>query len=265
MDSVRPNDAATSIVRASPRRNYPRALKAIARLARNTTDTTQVFEIIHALAGDNLQRTYRRMVADPVGAELIRSRSHLKPLLMDRTGLAQLPEGSLGRAYLAFMVEGELTADGLEAAQDDARVNDPPAEVDPDPELEYVAERLVEQHDLWHVLTGYGRDATGELANLWFSYGQFRQLGMGFIAFMGSLDGPPTRRFWRFMHRAHMRGRRARNLVACRIEDLLDAPLDRVRQELGVGDPLDVHRGGILTGNRRAEGIGRGQRNLSPR
>ena len=124
---------------------------------------------------------------------------------------------------------------------------------------------LVGQHDLWHVLTGYGRDDTGELANLWFSYGQFRQLGMGFIAFMGSLDGPPTLRFWRFMRRAHVRGRSARNLVACRLEDLLDAPLDRARRELGVGEPLDVHRGGILTGNRRAEGIGRGERCRSPR
>jgi ubiquinone biosynthesis protein COQ4 len=219
-----------------------------------------VFEIIHALAGDNLERTYRRMVADPVGAELIRTRSRLDPLLSDRAHLASLPEGSLGRAYLAGMVPGELTAGGLEAAQDAARVNDPKVEVDPDPDREYVAERLVEQHDLWHVLTGYGRDDTGELANLWFSYGQFRQLGMGFIAFMGSLDGPPTARFWRFMHRAHVRGRRAKNLVACRLEDLLDAPLERARRELGVGDPLEVHPGGILSGDRRAEGIGRGER-----
>jgi ubiquinone biosynthesis protein COQ4 len=259
MDSVRPNDAATEIVPGAPARDWWRAIKAIARLARNTDDTTQVFEIIHALAGDNLERTYRRMAADPVGAELIATRSSLNRILLDRARLAAMPEGSLGRAYLAFMIEGEITADGLKAAQEDARINDRPSP-DLDPDRAYVGQRLVEQHDLWHVLTGYGRDDTGELANLWFSYGQFQQLGMAFMAFMGTLDGPKTAPWWRFMNAARVRGLRARNLVACRIEDLLETPLDEARRQLKVGLPLEVHPGGILTGNRRAEGIGRGPR-----
>jgi ubiquinone biosynthesis protein COQ4 len=259
LESVRPSAAATAIVKTDQGRDWWRALKAIAGLARNTEDTSQVFEIIHALAGNNLERTYRRMARDPVGRALIDERASLNAILMDRPRLAAMPEGSLGRVYLQFMVEGEITADGLEAAQDAARANDEP-EPDPDPEREYVAQRLVEQHDLWHVLTGYGRDDTGELANLWFSYGQFRQLGMAFIAFMGCLDGPRSLRFWRFMRSALRRGRRARNLVACRIEDYLERPLDEARRELGVRLPHEVHPEGIYTGNRRHEGIGRGPR-----
>ena len=241
------------------KRDWPRAVKALVRLAVHTEDTTQVFEILHALSGDCLDRTFERARALPAGQALIRTKPSLNVLLSDRGHLAASSEGSLAREYLRFMTEGEITAEGLIGAQDAIRPDDPESQ-GRDPDRFYIERRLVEMHDLWHVLTGYGRDDTGELANLWFSFGQFGQLGMGFIAFMGTLDGPARPSWFRFMRRAYLRGKRARFLVATPMEQMLELPIDDARRALGISLPLDAHPDGILTGNRAQEGIGRGGR-----
>lgn len=243
---------------ASPKREWWRAIKAIGRLARNTEDTTQVFEIIHALSGDCLQRTYERALSLPEGQRLIREKPSLNALLENRDRLGAMREGSLGREYLRFMIEGEITANGLIGAQDAVRPNDDVPEHDPNPDRFYVERRLVEMHDLWHVLTGYGRDDTGELANLWFSFGQFGQLGMGFIAFMGTLDGPARPSWYGFMRAAYRRGRSAKFLVATPMEQMLELPIAEARACLDILPPLQAHPAGILTGNRSETGIGRG-------
>jgi len=95
-----------------------------------------------------------------------------------------MPEGSLGREYFEFMNRARITSDGLVAAPD-SRV-DPNANVELDDARAYVSDRLRDTHDLWHVLTDYGADDAGEIANLWFSVGQFGNPGMAFIAFFGN-------------------------------------------------------------------------------
>ncbi len=247
----------SAVVVASPQRQWWRALKAIARLAFNTEDTTQVFEIIHALDGNNMERVYKRVRKTPDGERLLREKPSLNALLCNGPWLAAQAEGSLARLYLQFMTDGGITPEGLLAAQEAAAVHDTPIENE-DADREYLGLRLIEMHDLWHVLTGYGRDDTGELANLWFSYGQFGQLGMGFIAFLGTLDGPKRRGWYRYMRNAYRRGRQAKFLVATRMEELLPLPIDDARTLLGVSLPRDAHPNGMLTGNRAHEGIGRG-------
>lgn len=247
-----------AVVVASPQRQWWRALKAIVRLAIKTEDTTQVFEIIHALEGDNMERVYKRMRKSPDGERLLREKPSLNTFLCDGQWLAAQPEGSLARLYLQFMTEGGITPEGLLAAQEAAAVHDMTALEEEDPDRAYIGRRLVEMHDLWHVLTGYGRDDTGELANLWFSYGQFGQLGMGFIAFLGTLDGPRHRSWFRYMRRAYRRGRTAKFLVATPMEELLPLPIDQARKALNVAPPQDAHPHGMLTGNRAQTGIGRG-------
>jgi ubiquinone biosynthesis protein COQ4 len=248
----------STLIVASPRRQWWRAIKAIVRLAINTEDTTQVFEIIHGLGGDNMERVYKRMRSLPDGQRLLRAKPSLNALLCNGPWLESQPEGSLARVYLKFMTDGGITPEGLLAAQEAAAVHDKTPLVEEDADRFYIGQRLVEMHDLWHVLSGYGRDDTGELANLWFSYGQFGQLGMGFIAFMGTLDGP--RHFWwiRYMRRAYRRGHAAQFLVATPMEEMLSLPIDEARQRLGVSLPRDAHPNGMLTGNRSKTGIGRG-------
>ena len=116
------------------------------------------------------ERTFSRVLADPVGRRLLDEERSLLPVLSDLEFLAALPEGSLGREYARFMEEEELSVtDFAEASL--ASMS----------ELDYgdrrawtLAQRLRDMHDLIHVVSGYGRDLLGEMAVLSFSSGSRR-------------------------------------------------------------------------------------------
>lgn len=232
------------------------AFKALVGLAQDTDRTDHVFTIISALTGDSFERTYQAFIKTPHGQKLLGERPSLAAALSDEARLAAMPEGSLGREYLEFMKEGGLTANGLMAAQD-ARL-DPHATFDLDPDRRYVADRLRDQHDLWHVLTGYGCDNTGEIANLWFSVGQFGNPGMAFIAFFGTVSGKfDVKLGWaRYCARAYERGKRAARLVSEPVEEMLELPIDEARRRLGIDPPRRAHPEGIRRGDRKDGQLG---------
>lgn len=248
-------DAATDTARHRPV-ELGLAFKALVGLARDTERTDHVFTIISALTGDSFERTYQAFINTENGQKLLRERTSLAAILSDMERLEAMPEGSLGREYAAFMTKGGLTANGLMSAQD-ARV-DPHATFDLDPDRRYVADRLRDQHDLWHVLTGYGCDNSGEIANLWFSVGQFGNPGMAFIAFFGTIGGKlDVRLGWpRYCARAYERGRKAARLVSQPIEDMLELPIDEARRRLGIDPPRAAHPEGIRRGDRRDGQLG---------
>lgn len=235
---------------------WGKALRALLTLARDTGRTDQVFTIISALTGNSFERTYQAFIRTAHGQRLLRERPSLMARLSDRDALAAMPQGSLGREYLRFMEEGKLTADGLVDAQTTG--TDPNEALDLDEDRRYVADRIRDQHDLWHVLTDYGCDDTGEIANLWFSVGQFGNPGMAFIASFGTLDGLRVSRVaWpRYCFRALMRGIQARRLVSEPVEELLDLPIDEARRRLGIALTRDVHPEGVRSGYRRNAELG---------
>jgi ubiquinone biosynthesis protein COQ4 len=172
-------------------------------------------------------------MADPTAAEILEQRRSLLPVLSDRERLRALPEGSLGRQYALFMDAERITADGLEAA---SLVNQSEFY---DERARCLSDRLRDMHDLWHVVTGYGRDLVGEAALLAFTYGQTRNRGVGFIVAIGAL------KFWqegrrdvaRVVYDGWRRGRRAAFLPAADWEALLARPLERIRRELRIEPP----------------------------
>jgi ubiquinone biosynthesis protein COQ4 len=98
-------------------------------------------------------------------------------------------------------------------------------------------ERLRDMHDLWHVVSGYGRDLVGEASLLTFTFAQTWNPGVGFIAAVAYLrigDVPGARGLLR---EAFRRGRRAAWLPGEDWEALLALPLDEVRSRLRVGRP----------------------------
>jgi ubiquinone biosynthesis protein COQ4 len=232
------------------------ALRALVGLARDTRRTDHVFTIISALSGNSHERTYQSFKKSPHGQRLLAERPSLAKFLADHEQLRAMPEGSLGREYLKFMERARITSDGLMAAQE-ARV-DPNATVEIDERRQYVGDRLRDMHDLWHVLTEYGADDTGEIANLWFSVGQFGNPGMAFIAFFGMIGGKPGLRLeWpRYCYRAYVRGRRAARLVEEPVEEMLALPIDEVRRRLRIAPTPRVHPEGIRTGYRRNGQLG---------
>src|SRR5580658_4289601 len=89
-----------------PHYDVPRATRALSALLRDPDDLPQVFTLIESMSGTAPHRLYLGMKRSATGARLLREQPDIVPILSDRERLRALPEGSLGRAYLAF-VESE--------------------------------------------------------------------------------------------------------------------------------------------------------------
>ncbi len=210
------------------------AMKAMGRLLRNPEATEEVFVIVRALAGDAIERGLRRFRTTPHAERILGQQQSLLDVLANREYLRGLPEGSLGRTYLKFMEDGNITAEGLKAASDIEG-----GERFEDPELEIYGLRLRDQHDLWHAVSGYGRDVAGEACLLAFTYAQTKNRGIGFIAFMGALKLRKTfgNDIFASMNQAYKMGKSAAWLPAQMWEDLLELPVDEVRRKLNLAMP----------------------------
>ena len=211
------------------------AFRALWRLALDNDDTTQVFKIVDALRGRSDLRNVERMRESAIGRAILTERRSLIEVLANRERLRLLPDRSLGRGYLAFMESEGLTADGLAAAADEGY-----QQRSFDPEIRTFADWARDSHDLWHVLTGYGRDPLGELCLLGVLYSQIRNPGTAFIALLGLLQVPfeyPGAPSIRAVIQGFSIGRRAQWMIAQDWEALLALPIDEVRAQLGLDRP----------------------------
>jgi ubiquinone biosynthesis protein COQ4 len=239
---------------------WRRAARALRELINDTSRTDLAFEVTYALGGNSGERLFQRFLARADGQRLLAERPALLAALADREALGALPAGSLGRAYLDFLRGGELSAEGLvEASEMPQRPQDVGAD------RQWFFDRLRDNHDLWHVLTGYGRDEAGEAANLAFTLGQTGDTGVAFMVLAAAWIGgmapeispEGVRRGWfhwqRYLYQAWRRGRRAAFLPAVRFEELLREPLEEVRRTVGIEPAEVVHPDGIIVGNRSDE------------
>lgn len=205
--------------------------RAIRALVRDPDDTGQVFRVIRAFSDRAIERQLARFQSTPEGKRILAEERSLLARLDDRAGLEALPAGSLGRAYAEFTRLEQISPAGLVEASLEA----PPDEVALSPERRLFAERLRDSHDLWHVVTGYGRDLIGEAALLAFTYRQTRNPGIGLIVlaawWKAGRDLPGGRALIRDGLR---RGSRAAWLPGADWEALLARPLDEVRRVLAI-------------------------------
>jgi len=208
-----------------------RAVSAVRTLLRDPNDTSQVFQLIEALQGPTPKHLRTRFEGSRTGARLLAERPRLLTRLSDRTALAALPEGSLGRAYLAFMDRGALTADGLVEASEVMHAASAGDEVG-----EWIGDRMRDTHDLWHVVTGYRDDLVGEVSLLAFTFAQTGTRAMGLLAAVGysRMTDPDHRRL---VVDGLFRGLRAAWLPGAPWEELLAEDLAVVRTRLRVGPP----------------------------
>ena len=221
---------------ASPPMRLRAALAALRQLIANPEDTQRVFEVIRAMAGPALARGLRRFRQTEAGQRMLKERRNLLRTLRDREALAGLPDGSLGRAYHKFVYAERLTADELVAASTEG---DPHAYDFDDRDLAWYGERVRDQHDLWHVVTQYGRDPLGEACLLAFTWAQTRNRGVALIAVAAAWKLSRALGFGalRAMWQGLQAGRHASWLPAQEWEALLRLPVVEVRRLLGVASP----------------------------
>ena len=212
-----------------------------------------------------MQRGLARMLSHPVGRRLFGER----PCLLERlcataSALARLPEGSLGRAYLAHIERfgldpGKLVELGRRYPRRSARSDEGPR---------WFADRSELAHDLHHVLTGYGADGLGETALLWFTLRARRRARHGAAdgRRRAAARGGTRGRGWaRYLWRAWRRGRRAGCSRRAALGGAAGAPLAEVRRLAHIEPPEGVHPDGVRAErSRRRLGDSRGARSAAP-
>jgi ubiquinone biosynthesis protein COQ4 len=211
------------------------ALDAIRKLLRDKDDTTQVFRLLGALRGRSSERAFKQFKRTPTGRAVLAERRDLPTTLSNRAALAAMPEGSLGQAFLAFMDRCGLTPEGLVDAARAAGHDISAVEAD----FRLYIERVRAQHDLWHVVTGYGCDGFGEVCLVAYSWRQIGNLGFLVIAVAGAAKYAklfPGRPVWKAMLEGLRRGGKGARLANADWEALLPLPLDEVRRQLGIPD-----------------------------
>lgn len=215
-----------------PHYDFPRAGAALARLLRDPDDLPQVFALIDSISGTAPQRLVRGFKRSEGGARLLRERPDIVPLLADRATLGALPDGSLGRRYLAFVESEALSPQGIRDASATGAKHDAGASES----VRYVKERMRDTHDLWHAATGYQGDVAGELALLGFTLAQNWHTGIAVILTTAILKGFSFDAR-KLITEGYRRGRAARYMPSLEWESLLALPLSEVRARLGLGAP----------------------------
>ena len=210
-----------------------RALKAVRRLIADKEDTAQVFEIMRALAGNAVPKGYRRLLRTAQGGRIAYEREEFAERLSDLAWLAQFGPGTVGAAYRDFIAPRGLSAEGL--AEESRKVSD--GDVDAAHPLAWYGRRMRDVHDVWHVLTGYGTDALGEVCVVAFSYQQTRSLGFAVIAMAGmrqlrkQKNGQP---YAKAVREAWRNGKAAAWLPEVDYPALFAEPVEQARQRLKI-------------------------------
>lgn len=223
-----------------------RPLKALGhfrKLIKDKEDTEQVFRIFESLPRKGFMDDARAFVESDLGRRLMASEPYLPDMLDDHAAIEKLPEGSVGRAYVDFMRREGLSAAGLVAEAD--KMGRPKF----DDQVQWYANRLRDTHDLFHILTGYGRDALGEQCVLGFTYGQTGNYGNFFIAYAGGFElkrgVKASAPVMGAIRQGQRHGKASKAIIEQDIRALLAEPLEAARARLGIGKPTlyeEAHR-----------------------
>ncbi|MEM1052006.1 MAG: Coq4 family protein [Pseudomonadota bacterium] len=216
------------------------------KLVEDKEDTEQVFHIIEATKGRKSHKQAWDFIKSDDGQRFLRDEVDIPAILDDHARWADLPENSVGKHYIRFMEREGLSAQGL---VDESHKWAPPEER-PQDQTEWYFDRLRDTHDLFHVLTGYGRDALGETSLLGFSYAQNYNNGVFFIAYAGAhqikkVTGTKAP-LYGSVREGQRLGKAAAKIAHLDVAALMHEDIDEVRARLNIGKPV-VYRACLAT------------------
>ena len=213
-----------------------KAIKAIIALSKDNEDTTQVFHVIDALKGSSDRKYFKIFSKSEIGKKILKERVNLLDTLKDKDTLSKLPKNSLGYKYYEFIYKENLSPEELINASESSKKefgNRTDDEI-------FFNTRKRDMHDLWHVTTGYGRDALGELSLLAFTYAQEQNRGVGAIALYGYWKVGrefPNFNLRKVIREGYKNGKNA-TLWSCEDwEKLIKMPIDEVREKINAKKP----------------------------
>jgi ubiquinone biosynthesis protein COQ4 len=237
--------------RPAPRYRPLRAIRSFQALIKDKEDTSLVFKIFESLPSRTFLPRVQELALSEKGEYLRKSEPRLPEILDDHAALRRTPLGSLAHAYCDFMEAEGLSAAGLVAeAESLGRPKYPDL-------LQWFMERSRDTHDLFHILTGYGRDALGEQCVLLFTHGQSPSQGHLLIGYAGAANMKKMVRgsaapVFGAVRQAHRTGKGAPRLIEQSIRELLAQPLEDVRAAMRIPQPTQYRECHRIW---RAEGI----------
>ncbi|MCX9146125.1 Coq4 family protein [Erythrobacter sp. WG] len=218
-----------------------KVLRHFGKLVEDKEDTEQVFHIIEATKGRRSHAQAHDFIASPQGQRLLRQGASIPAMLDDHARWADCGPETVAAHYIAFMKREGLSAAGLVA---ESHKWAPPESL-PKDQTQWYFDRLRDTHDLFHVLTGYGRDALGEVSLLAFSYEQNHNLGILFIAYAGARQirkvSGTRAPIYAAISEGRRLGRAAAKIAHQDIEALMRENIAAARARLGIGRP-EVYR-----------------------
>lgn len=224
------------------------ALKAVRKVLNDPEQTSQVFRVLQALSGPSLARNFNKFCATETGNRVLSEQIDLVAKLNDPDYLTSLPDHTLGHTYHRFISREQISAGGLEEASAEANEEDGYSAVVTDqqsnPDFDLFVRRTRASHDLFHVLTRYGRDPLGEACLLAFTYGQTKNIAFPFILLSAArrlYQGAGITVFGA-LWRGYRDGKKAGWLLAADWETLLEQPLESVRNSYGIPAPERYQR-----------------------
>jgi ubiquinone biosynthesis protein COQ4 len=222
--------------RVPPRYSLRRAIRNFRLLMKDKEDTSLVFKIYESLPSKDFLPRVEALALSERGEYLRETEPSLPEILDDHAALRQTPKGSLAHAYCDFMESEGLSAAGLVAEAD--KLGRPKY----DDLVQWFGNRSRDTHDLFHVLTGYGRDALGEQCVLLFTHGQSPTHGHLLIGYAGAANikkmvwGSKAPVFGA-VNQAKRTGKGAPPLIEQPIRELLKQPIEDVRRALNIPEP----------------------------
>lgn len=209
---------------------------ALYRLIKNKEDTSQVFKLGRAINGKALFSAFHDFLNQDLFQKVKDNPDYLHHALDKRDQLRALPAGTLGRLYADFMDNEGLDTNGIEEASIEAG-NDMVKLRREHPEYYSYAKNNMVNHDLFHIVTGYHRDALGEAALLWFTYYQTKSRANKLIGRFAALNVQRQAKdvpVWAIMKNGAAMGKASVPMYNVDFVALLDKPIEEVRKILNI-------------------------------
>lgn len=214
-----------------------KAWRHFRKLVANKEDTEQVFHITEALKTRRTHDQACAFIASPDGQRFLAEETDIPGMLDDHERWADCGPNTVAAHYIAFMRHEGLSAAGLVAESEKFM----PPEQQLRDQLQWYFHRLRDTHDLFHILTGYGRDALGEASLLGFTYEQNYNRGIWFIAYAAAHQIKKQTRshapIYASINEGRRLGRAAKKLAHMGVEAIMRMDIGEARAMLGIGKP----------------------------
>lgn len=123
-----------------------------------------------------LQAIRQKMLADPVGRQILHDKPRIRSNTVSVEWLKNLPDNTFGKSYIEYMNRNDYVADKRPISQKIV-----------DLELAYIFQRYKEAHDILHSIFNLNSSVYDELVLKWFEFHQTGLVSCGLASVMGPL------------------------------------------------------------------------------